>query len=412
MNIEFIGEISNPLQVSILKQYDDFKLNYDPLDRDIFFFVDNYTGAVFCEVHIKAEKMLNNSTLDVPLDPENQSDYRANRDVVDDDDAYIKMQGDAENRRTFSNIVAEYNVTYDKKHPLKIIGGQHRYLAIQSAFSKGVNECHGVKMYFCLDKNQRLDVQLISNTNIAVSGDLLDRMYETVKGPELRDWCQRVGLLEKGEDFSDKKGRGSRITVRGARSFILSYFEGRKSDSKKYAKLNPEPILAKTGGVDEKWEEFRKNNPNFGLDNGLDKAGRELADLHRAQHDFITEKTGSMEFAEKVLSYSVLASWAYIAGVLFDNMERLEKHFSLKNRLGIDPLNTKALQQGKHKSDSDSYRGLATRTDLKDRGRMAELFFLQTEKGTGITPALVNAAITRYHAKLSELEAEAAYEKI
>jgi len=41
-----------------------------------------------------------------------------------------------------------------------------------------------VKVYFGLDSDQRLDVQLISNTVIAVSADLYDRMQETVRGPE------------------------------------------------------------------------------------------------------------------------------------------------------------------------------------------------------------------------------------
>ena len=134
------------------------------------------------------------------------------------------MKIDANNGRIFSNIVAEYNVEFDEEHPVKIVGGQHRIKAIQEALKNDVEEYHGIKVYFDLNMEQRLDVQLISNTNIAVSADLLDRMMETVKGPELRNWCHEVGLLDDNSDFADKKQRGNCITVREARTFIINYF--------------------------------------------------------------------------------------------------------------------------------------------------------------------------------------------
>ena len=104
------------------------------------------------------------------------------------------MQQDAKERQSFSNLVTEFTTEYDPDHPLKIIGGQHRHEAIKGARDTEVDEFHGVKVYFGLDSEQRLDVQLISNTVVAVSADLYDRMQETVRGPELRDWCQKVGL--------------------------------------------------------------------------------------------------------------------------------------------------------------------------------------------------------------------------
>jgi len=143
------------------------------------------------------------------------------------------MIADAKLRRTFSNIVAEYTTEFDKDHPLKIIGGQHRCEAIKRALENGVDEYHGVKVYFDLNMDQRLDVQLISNTNIPISGDLFDRMHETVMGPELRQWCQDVSLLPEGDDFADRRLRGGRISVQLARTFILNYFAGMTVDPKK-----------------------------------------------------------------------------------------------------------------------------------------------------------------------------------
>jgi hypothetical protein len=204
---------------------------------------DHRTSALYCECHIKARKLIELGTTDVPLDPDEQGDYRANRELVENAPAYERMIDDAKLRRSFSNIVAEYSTEFDKESPLKIIGGQHRFQAIREALESGVDEYHGLKVYFDLNMDQRLDVQLISNTNIAISGDLFDRMHETVMGPELRDWCHMVGLLEKGEDFSDRRARGGSISVQLARSFILNYFAGSKIDAKKFDGTRTTPEL-------------------------------------------------------------------------------------------------------------------------------------------------------------------------
>jgi hypothetical protein len=80
-------------------------------------------------------------------------------------------------------------------------------------------------VYVGLNMQQRLDVQLISNTSIAISGDLFDRLQETLQGPALRDWCQFAGLLESGKDFADSYERGGPISVKMAKG-VLSYSLG------------------------------------------------------------------------------------------------------------------------------------------------------------------------------------------
>jgi hypothetical protein len=167
-----------------------------PVERPIQIFADGKTGALFCECHVKAMDLVSYTTPDTPLDPDGSSDYRANRELVEDHAAYTQMLLDAQEGRTFSNIVCEF-IANDPK-PLKIVGGQHRFGAIKAALKNdNVNVTHGVKVYFALDIEQRLDVQVISNTNIEVSRDLWDRMFETVSGSELRTWCQKVGFLGK-----------------------------------------------------------------------------------------------------------------------------------------------------------------------------------------------------------------------
>lgn len=373
---------------------------------------DFFTNAYYVEAHIPAKKMIALGTIDVPLDPDEQSEYRANRDVVEDHDAFVRMKEDANRGRTFSNIVAEFNTAFNEDRPLKIIGGQHRFIAIKEALEKKIDHYHGIKLYFGLNVEQRLDVQLISNTNIAVASDLLDRMFETLKGPELRNWCQSTGLLLEGQDFSDRKQRTSHITVRLARTFIMSYIEGRKNKKNNYEKVNPTPVIAKTGSVDEAWETVRTNEKDLWTDAKILEAAKEFAKLHLKQQGFFEKKKTALEFAYKAFNYSVLASWAYIAGILEDNDVRLKRHFNLSDIEGSDPLNASAMAKGRHKTDPENYRGLGTRADKKELGRLSELFFLQAEKGAGITSALVDLAIKKYHAKLATLEVEEAEQKI
>lgn len=405
------------LQSQIEPDVLDFIDMFEPFESEnLYIYMDLRTNAIFCECHVMANKLLKNSTVDVPLDPEEQSEYRANRELDKDNPLYIRMVEDAMENRSFSNLVAEYNKTFDIDHPLKIIGGQHRYSAINLAFEKKVNQYHGIKVYFNLDSDQRMDVQIISNTNIDISPDLLDRVLETNSGPNLRLWCQKVGLLEEGKDFADKRQQGPPITVRTARTFIQNFYLGLKITSDKFGDVETLPIISTTGGFDKDWDNLKNSQPDLWNNKELNQAGNEFTELIVAQRDFFLRK-GKMDrkdssFSYVTYNYSIVSSWAFIAGVLQSNKKRLSRHYSLKTRKGKDPLNATALSEGRHKSDPENYRGIATRTGPKERGRLCELFFAQAEKGEGITPNLVTYAIKSYHAKMANLEAMEAKEKI
>lgn len=370
--------------------------------EEIRIFVDDCTGARFCEVHVPASKLIPFGIIDVPLDPSEQGAYRANREIVADHGAFLAMKDDAKKRRSFSNLVAEYSTEFDQDHPIKIIGVQHRYRAIKEALEGGVDVNHGLKIYFGLDSTQRLDVQLVSNTVIAVSSDLYDRMQETVKGPELRDWCQAVGILDSNQDFSDRRQRGAQITVRGARTFIVNFLQGKVLSKKKFSETKTVPILCKSGQTDSNWDSFR-GKKGLWKDPELIMAGENFAALIRAQRAAFPHKKNA-DSQEKALSYPMIASWAFVAGLLTVNAKRLERHFGLSQTKGRDPLNAAVLATVKHKSDPDNYRGVGTRTSPKDRGRLVELFYLQAEEGKGISKATVELALKKYHAKEALLD--------
>ena len=415
MEIKYLCSKPDLVKDPVKKGIEEFCKTFSPIEDTIYILEDARTKALYCECHVNAKNIVTLGTIDSPLDSENQAEYRANRDVVEDNIAFIHMKEDAKMKRSFSNIVAEYITSFDEEHPLKIIGGQHRFIAISEAYdTASINQTHGVKVYFGLNTDQRLDVQLISNTNIAVSSDLLDRMLETVRGPELRNWCQKVGLLNEGEDFADRKQRGGKLTVRAARTFIMNFFEGKKINTTTFPKVKTIPILAKTGGVDEEWEQLKATNKDLWGDKGLEEAGKQYAKLVGKQREFFSKngKIQSSDFADKAVSYAVLAAWAYISGTLQSNNVRLKKHYALSDDAKQDPLNAKVLAKAKHRSDPDNYRGLGTRTDAKERGRLVELFYLQAEKGSGITKDSADAAIKKYYAKLAVIEAEEAAKRV
>ena len=192
--IRFVGTSDDGATTGIALLVREFVELFAPVEAEsgeLLVFTDNRTNAHYCECHVKASNFIAHSTTDVSLDPDEQGEYRANRDLVENHAAFERMKDDAQRKRSFSNIVAEFNPEQNPDKPLGVIGGQHRTEAIRGGLAQA-DEYHEVKVYFGLDPDQRLDVQVVSNTVIAVSGDLYDRMLETVKGPELRDWCHDI----------------------------------------------------------------------------------------------------------------------------------------------------------------------------------------------------------------------------
>jgi len=397
---------------------EEFAAQFKPLECEqgsLLPLTDKRTIASFVECHIKGSTLASLGTIDVPLDPNEQAQYRANREILANNPGFLRMRDDAKQGRSFSNIVAEYTKEFDETHPLKIVGGQHRFKAIQDALASGVDEYHGIKVYFNLDKAQRLDVQVISNTNIAISRDLFDRMQETFRGPQLRNWCQKATLLPAGKDFADKSERGSLISVRMARSFISNYFGGRDVDLAKFAVTTTTPLVSPTGEHDSDWDDLQAKHSDLWEDADLLEAAREFAQLVTAQRNAFRNTGGPngksrkhvrRDYPEKAMNLAVLTAWAYVAGVLQPNKKRLKRHYDLKNSPDRDPLNAEQLAKGRHRTDdAPNYRGLGYRTDARERGRMVELFYLQAENGEGITPKLIKIAIADYHAKQAALAA-------
>ena len=184
----------------------------------------------------------------------------------------------------------------------------------------------------------------------------------------------------------------------------MNYYQGRTIRS--FKEERTDGVIAESGGISLSWDNLKLNKPKWCEDEGLIEAGKQYSKLIKSQHDYFeTHKVKNYKtYADKVYNYAIMASWAFIAGHLQDNPIRLNRHYKLSESTKKDPLNAAVLASARHKSDPENYRGLGTRTDAKERGRLIELFYLQAESGEGIDKRKVELALRKYHAKQAYLD--------
>ena len=372
---------------------------------------DERSDAIYTVCHMTGKTLSSLADLDAVVDPQESEDYKLNRELYTDNYAYRLMEADAKRGRSFEDIVVEYDETYRPKTPLKVFGGQHRTKAIRSASDKGARP-HGVRVYFGLTVEQRVDIATANNTSIAISNDLLDRMQEELLGTELRDWAQAVGLLQQEKSFADRRDSAGRPTVRIARTFVVNYHEGLRWKKK----AMPDPNVCRSGPrTDERYQALR---PDIVWDEGgFQKAGREFVALHKLQREIVLNRTEDsyLEFANKCMHPCVAAAWAYTAGMLQRDQGSLANHYALAQVDKGDPLNAAALLKARLKGmDPDTYRGLGSRISQNEIGRMVQVFVLQATRASkrGITLKVANAAIQAYEALRATEAADKATEAI
>ncbi len=376
---------------------------------------DAKSGAFYCECHICAKDLIELGDPDAVIDPELQAEYRANRQLEPDNYYFLQMVDDAEKGRQFSDIVIEYNVNYTPLKPLKILGGQHRRAAIIEALKKEMNAIHGIKVYFNLNDDRRAEIMRISNTNINVSPDLRDRIEEQRLKPVgmLRNFCYRTGILKQNEDFGDKRrNEDFTPTVRMMRGFIVNFYEGKsyKGDIDTDAAI---PYLPESGKqIDPEYKTiFDKHIPKEAFDDlDLLEAGKNFAKLHETQSKNAEKFSGAAkkEYKIKAFNLAIITSWAFTAGVLQAYPDRLKKFYNLPDLSGNDdPLNAEAMSVAKHNTDLETYRGLATRTDQKERGRVLQLFLkYSSSQKPKITKEMCDAAIALFHSNKARIDTE------
>jgi hypothetical protein len=376
--------------------------------QDVIVFQDGASGSYYIKCNIAGSNVSALCDLDARLVPEATKTFRANRALLTEHGTYKRMRADAAKGREFNDIVVEYNKSYTPDHPLKVWGGQHRAKAISDAFeASGISRYHGFRVFFLLDQKQRSELALFSNTNIRVSEDLFDRLIEdTLVYGKIRDWCWETGLLARGEDFPDSRGGSELITVKLARSFIVNYFtgitagEGTSADA--VDKSFYSPALCESGGPDLDPQYARlleEKGDKVWDDAGLKTAAAAFASLHEAQRRAAssTPSLNRKGFRNKALVESVLAGWAFVAGLLSKYPDRQSNHYAVPpaKKDIPDPLNAKVMSEFKHDSDPPTYRGLGTRSSTQDRTRMAQVFLARSlHPRTPLSKKLLREAVS------------------
>ncbi|HHT9133587.1 MAG TPA: hypothetical protein ACFYD2_01675 [Candidatus Avalokitesvara rifleensis] len=366
---------------------------------------DKKPEAFYLICHLDSNTIVQNSDLDAVLDPEESEDYKLNRNIYTDNYAYNQMKEHALKGRSFEDMVMEYDLSYRDSKPLKVFGGQHRITAIQEALNKNVNVFHGVRVYFCLNTEQKLDIALANNTAITTPSELLDRIREEELGPDLRNWSQNVGILSAGQNFADKRSPEGIPTVRIMRTLLVNFYLGKEARNDDFHT----PRVCSSGpGLDKDYRKLRDKID--WSDKALMEMGSQFAKLHKTQRERVLgrSKYRYNEFANKAIHPCVTASWAYAAGFFQHDRSALNKHYALSDLGIIDPLNAKALLDARLKNDPDRYRGLGSRINDVELGRMFMVFFVHAKKttGAGISLKLANGAIKTYAAKKAKRDAE------
>jgi len=416
-NEDFLSEDLIPEET--LEEVEDFRKSIPTFEKKhgqpFLIILDKKSKAFYTECHILGESFTKFSDPNSTIDPELEELSKANRELETENYYYEQMVDDAKEGRSFSDIIIEFNKNYNENKPLKILGGQHRNQAIIEAVKDKVNVLHGIKIYFNLSKEQREEIMRIANTNINVATDLRDRLREDVLKPLLKNFGHETGMLKAGENFGDKRRYDEEFspTVRMMRSFIVNFFQGKEleGDIDKEAHI---PYLCKSGkDIDS---EYMKYYNKFKSKNKFDdlqllEAGKMFAKLHDKQFKNAEKikSSAKREFKIKAYNLAIITSWSFASGVLQKYPERLKRLFNLPDLCnGDDPLSAIEMAKSKHKIlDTESYRGLGTRSDNNERGRLLQLF-LDYSKSTKskINQDMCNASIAMFHANLDRKRAE------
>ena len=412
MTKPIIGSRCNQPEPIVVQKAEEFINRFKPYELDngipLLMLFDNKSQAFYIICHLESDVLVSRSDIDATLEPNESEDYKLNREIYTDNYAYRKMVADASQGRSFEDLVVEYDTSYRPQRPLKVFGGQHRIQAVVENLKYIGKVLHGVRVYFGLSVEQRYDIATANNTSIAVSNDLLDRMREELLGPELRDWCQSVGLLDAGQNLADKRSPQGIPTVRIARILVVNFYKGQAEAGSKF----PTPIVCSSGpALDENYEDLRSRID--WADNNLLTMGQQFTALHKLQRERVLNRTVDkyQEFANKAMHPSVAAAWAFAAGLFQQAPQHLQAHYDIVNSVSApsDPLNAKALLNAKLKGvDPETYRGLGSRISGDEIGRMLELYILQAIEASkpGITPKLAQAAIQSYEAKKAAKRAD------
>ena len=112
--------------------------------------------------------------------------------------------------------------------------------------------------------------------------------------------------------------------MQAARAFIMAYFAGTKFDAKNFDFEDTTPELVPSGAEAADWERLSLKSRIWN-DQALEAAGKEYARLSAAQKAaFAKKEETARRLPRKAFNLALLTAWAFVAGVLRNNSNRLK----------------------------------------------------------------------------------------
>jgi hypothetical protein len=399
---------------------------------------DKVGGVYFCDCHLSGEDVATRldararlrilegdeprveeveaGQTELAEEDETYAEFGFNREIQEKHPLFRRMISDAEEGRSFLGLVLEWDQFYSPERPLKILGGQHRAEAVNRAIQEGKqpDRLHLVRVHFGLTAEQQAEIIDVYNANIDIPKALWDRIGEQLLGDWSRAWCQKVGLLELDENFTDKTSQPHPITVQIARCLVLNYFRGRN-----FAGQFEGPEADFLDGVDivptgslqphDAYKALATHQETW-TDTAFDEAGRSFARLHHQQRQVCLSTAGLARFQNKAVTPALAAGWAYAAGLLASRPDRLSLLYALPDnhdkRISPDPLNATLTSRYAHDRDDTTYRGLGTRQNKAEAQKLAYVFLAHANPQitrNGLKKQLIDYAVGEYYRLLGRL---------
>ena len=111
----FIGSAKK--DETILKEVNqfliEFKIEIPEEQESIWIYQDGMSGSYYVKCDIASKNLNGKVDFNARLNPESDSSYRANRELLLDHNTFKKMKGDALEGREFNDIIVEYNKDYN-----------------------------------------------------------------------------------------------------------------------------------------------------------------------------------------------------------------------------------------------------------------------------------------------------------
>src|SRR5438045_97098 len=109
---------------TVTRKIDEFLNQFEPYEvknsTKLHLYFDEKSQAFYLTCHLDAKTLARSCDTEATLDSEDDDEiYKLNREITEDQAAYVAMERDALNGRSFEDIVLEFDTSYRPKNRSK-----------------------------------------------------------------------------------------------------------------------------------------------------------------------------------------------------------------------------------------------------------------------------------------------------